>query len=212
MRRSTPDRPLRVAPARLLLSLSLLAGLLGLLAALWLHETRPSAAQAPSDEPAFVTLLNVSTRTFAVDVDELGSNAGRRHTVTPEQPVTFPVDAGALPIDMIATCGNCRSVSFAVAAGQRVLVLLAATNQPALLRSDLHVVNEGGARRRGAIRTGAVAGAGRTLLPFDLRPGESASVGLRARGDLIDLSLTCAGCDPQRIRLGNGVDLEIPIR
>jgi len=73
-------------------------------------------------------------------------------------------------------------------------------------------VNESGARRSGVVRTGLAPGDGRTFLPFDLRDGESARVGLRLPRGPINLNLTCPNCDPQQIRVRNGVDLEVVIQ
>ena len=197
---------------RSLLAISIIATLLGVLTALWIDQTRPSAAQGLESEPAFVTLLNLTPRVLVVNITQDDANVSRSHTVPAQETATFLVDAGPDLLPMTARCSGCRSVNFAIAAGQRLIVLLAGTEQPAILRSDLHVIIEGPARRTGVVRTGPTPGAGRSLLPFDLRPGESARLGLRARGDAIDLNLTCGGCDAQRLRVTNGIDLEIPIR
>lgn len=50
-------------------------------------------------------------------------------------------------------------------------------------------------------------------MPFDLASGEDATVGIRLKpGATIELNLTCLGCTSQRILLGNGIDLEVPLR
>ena len=184
--------------------------------ALWVVEPGAGAAQEPFPEPTFITLLNLTDRFHTVDIDQQlpdgGSFTVNRLAVQPQEPVTFLFDAGPNPQDLVAACGGCRPAPFAIAAGQRIVVLLVGLSDPALPRSDLHVVNESGVRQRGVVRTGAAVGTGRTLLPFDLRDGESVRVGLRLPRGPIDLNLTCARCDAQQIRLGNGVDLEVVIR
>ena len=207
--------PLRPSPLLFALVLPLLVA--GVVATtLLLAGSGRSFAQEPLPEPAFVTLLNLTPRFQTVDIDrrlDSGETDGlTRIAVQPDQPETFVIDAGAVPEDFTATCLSCRAADFSVAAGQRLVVLLVGIEQRALVRSDLHVVNESGARQRGAVRTGATIGDGRSLLPFDLRDGESARVGLRLRDGPIDLNLTCPACDPQQIRIGNGVDLEVVIR
>ena len=209
-------RPLQRSRRAALVLVILAGALLAPIGALWLSDTADGAAQEPFPEPAFVTLLNLTGGFRAVDVDQAlpdGTTVGvTRLAVQAEEPVTFVHSAAAEPQDLIASCTACHPVSFAVAAGQRIIVLILPGCDPPPVRSDLHVVNESGLRQRGAVRTGSVPGDGRTLLPFDLRDGQSARVGLRLRGGPIDLNLTCPACDPQQIRLGNGIDLEIVIR
>jgi hypothetical protein len=187
------------------------AMLVGVLAALWLGGARSGAAQSPSGDPAFVTLINLTPSARTVDVRHLPAGTRDRHRVPGEEEFTFSVDAGADPVDMTARCRGCHPVRFAVAAGQRLVVLLVSVEDPAITRADLRIVNQGDGQRRGVVRTGAVPGGGRTLVPFDLGAGEEVHVGLRTAGAVIDLNLTCFGCGGQRIRVTDAVDLEVAI-
>lgn len=185
--------------------------LVGVLAALWLGGSRPGAAQSPPGEPAFVTLLNLTSSSRVVDVLHLPASDRDHHRVDAEERVTFEVAAAEEPIDMMARCRGCHSVRFAVAGGQRLIVLLVPQDAPAIARADLNIVNEGDGRRRGVVRTGSIAGEGRTLLPFDLGVGEEIRVGLRTAGAVIDLNLTCFGCGSQRLRVTDAVELDVVI-
>lgn len=192
-----------------------LLAVLAITAALATH-TRPGGAQGPFPEPAFAALLNLSGAFRNVELhrvtDDGGTTRIERAAVSFEEAITVPLDVGADPIDFLAQCTGCRSVRFSLAQGQRIAVLVFSTARPTSNRSDLHVVNESGRRQRGAVRTGPDRGFGRTLLPFNLAPDDSASVGLRLPAGGIDFTLTCDHCDPQRLRLRNGVDLELVIR
>ena len=185
--------------------------LVGVLAALWLGGARTGAAQSPVGDPAFVTLLNLTSGSRTVEVRGVLTGSREQRTVPSEESVTFPVAAGADPVDMRAECPGCHAVDFAVAAGQRVVVLLQSSDDPPIIRADLHIVNQGDAPRRGVLRTGSELGLGRTLLPFDLRPDEEIRVGLRTAGAVIDLNLSCFGCESQHIRVTDAVDLEVVI-
>ncbi len=197
---------------RSVLAVWVVAIIVGGLAVIALGVPRPIAAQSTATEPAFVTLLNRTPDSRTVEVQSLLTGASSRHTVPSHETLTIDVDAGAEPVDMLASCRGCHSVYFAVAGGQRLIVVLAPRDEPAIVRSDLYIVNEGEGRRRGVLRTGAMRGAGRTLLPFDLRAGESIHIGLRTAGAVIDLNLACFGCGFQRIRMTDAVDLEVAIR
>lgn len=187
------------------------AMLVAVLAALWLGGAGSGAAQSPPDDPAFVTLLNLTSSSRVVDVRRLPDGDRDRHTVGAQQRVTLEVAAADDPIDMVARCRGCHSVRFAVAGGQRLIVLLVPQDKPAIARADLNIVNEGDVRRRGVVRTGAEPGLGRTVLPFNLRAGEEVRVGLRTAGAVIDLNLTCFGCGSQRIRVTDAVELDVVI-
>ena len=187
------------------------AMIVGMLAALWLGGARSGAAQSPPGDPAFVTLLNLTAGSRSVDVRNLQTGAQEQRSVPSEESVTFPVAAGVDPVDMRAECPGCHAVDFAVAAGQRLVVLLRSSDDPPIARADLHIVNQGDAPRRGVVRTGSEPGFGRTLLRFDLGPDEEVRVGLRTAGAVIDFNLSCVGCGSQRIRVTDAVDLEVVI-
>ena len=210
-RRAGPPRP---GSRAALVGLALLA-VLAITAAL-ATQTRPGAAQDPFAEPAFAALLNLSGAFKNVELHRVSDDDGTtlidRAAVSFEEATTVPLDVGADPVDFLAQCSGCRSVRFSLAQGQRIVVLVFSTARSAPNRSDLHVVNESGRRQRGAVRTGPDVGFGRTLLPFNLAPGDGASVGLRLPAGGIDFNLTCDSCDPQRLRLRNGVDLEVVVR
>lgn len=208
MRRRTGGRG---AACAVFTALSLLAGA-GLVVGWGTERTGAQAAV-----PAQVTLLNVSEARRTVQV-RTGAALGdgesvRTVVVEPFSGTTVDLGAPDVPAEFNATCSGCRGVAFAAAAGQRVIVVLVALAEAAVVRSDLTVANESGRRQRGALRTGDLLGRGRSVLDFDLAVGESASVGLRFPvGRLLDLNLTCDGCVSQRVRAGNAVDLEIVIR
>ena len=82
---------------RSLLAICIIATLLGVLAALWFDQTRPSAAQGLDAEPAFVTLLNLTPRVLVVTITQDDANVSRSHTVPAQETVTFLVDAGPDP-------------------------------------------------------------------------------------------------------------------
>ena len=185
------------------------AMLVAVLAALWLGGARSGAAQSPPGDPAFITLLNLTAGARTVEVLNLPAGDHVRHTVGAEERVTVEVAAAEEPIDMVARCRGCHTVRFAVAAGQRLIVLLAPRDGPAIRRADLRIVNQGDAPRRGVVRTGAEIGLGRSLLPFDLLAREDVHIGLRTAGAVIDLNLFCFGCRSQRIRVTDAVDLEV---
>ena len=170
------------------------------------------AAQTPPAEPTFVTLLNRTPDSRTVEVQSLLTGISSRNPVPSQETLTIEVAAGAEPLEMVASCRACHSVYFAVAGGQRLVVVLAPLDEPAIVRSDLHIVNDSEGRRQGVLRTGAIPGAGRTLLPFDLRAGESLRIGVRTDSAAIDLNLTCFGCGAQRIRMTDAVDLEVVLR
>lgn len=190
---------------------------LGLLVAVGLVGEGADRTAAQASEPAQVTLLNVSETRRTVQL-RAGAALGegesvRTVTVAPFSGATVTLTVPDEPAEFNATCSGCRGVGFAAAAGQRIIVVLAASADPAVVRSDVTVANASGRRQRGALRTGDVLGHGRSVLAFDLAEGESASVGLRfPAARLLDLNLTCDGCFPQRVRAGNAVDLEIVIR
>ncbi len=185
--------------------------LVGLLAALWLGGARSGAAQSPTVDPALVTLLNPAAESRIVEVRRLPAGPRDRYTVGAEERLTIEVAAAGDPIDMRASCRGCHSVDFAVAAGQRLIVLLAPQDEPAITRADLNIVNEGDDRRRGVVRTGSIPGKGRTLIEFDLGAGEEVRVGLRTAGAVIDLNLRCFGCGSQRIRVTDAVALDVVV-
>lgn len=197
---------------RSVLAVWVVAIIVGGLVVIALGAPRPIAAQSTPAESTFVTLLNLTSGSRTVEVQTLLTGISSRHTVPSQETLTIDVDAGAEPVDMLASCRGCHSVHFAIAGGQRLVVLLWPLDKPAIDRSDLYIVNEGEGQRRGVLRTGALHGAGRTLLPFDLRAGESIRIGLRTAGAAIDLNLTCFGCGSQRIRMTDAVDLEVAIR
>ena len=70
----------------------------------------------------------------------------------------------------VAQCSGCRTVVFAVADGQRIIVVVlgAFAEGAGSLRGDVHVVNESNRRQSGALRTGGVVGLGLSVLRFDL--------------------------------------------
>ena len=191
----------------LLLSFSITLGLV--------TQTRPGSAQDPFPESAPVVVLNLSGAFRDVEVrrstDDGGTMLIDRVGVSVETTATIPVDVGAVPVDFIIQCSGCGSVRLSIAQGQRIIVPVFSSRRPTAIRSDLHVVNESGRHQHGAIRTGADIGFGRTLLPFGLASGDGASVGLRLTPGGVDFILTCDNCDPQRLRLRNGVDLEVVI-
>jgi hypothetical protein len=177
----------------------------------------PSVAQT-STGSALITLLNpgATARTVALsdpgDSGPVGLPANQR--VEAGETRSFLVEVGPVPVDLLAQCNGCRSVTFAVADGQRIIVLiLGASDAAAASRSDLHVVNESGRRQVGSLRTGDAVGFGLSTLRFDLAPNEAADVGLRlAASQMVAFNVTCAGCVGQVARIGNGVDLEIVLR
>ena len=171
----------------------------------------PIAAQSPPADTAVVTLLNLTPGSRTVEVQSLATGISSSHTVPSQGTLTVDVAAGADPVDMVTRCGACHSVHFAVARGQRLIVVLAPLDEPAIARADLYIVNEGDGRRQGVVRTGAAVGKGRSLLTFDLRPGEEVHVGLRTAGAVIDLNLRCFGCGSQHIRMTDAVELHVVI-
>ncbi len=204
--------------AAVMVGVVLLAGVsaTGALWAAWSQEAPSQEAEQDADA-AIVTLLNPSAVERRVQLSLVtaagGTIALSMHTVDAGSASTFSLAAAMEPTDYVATCIGCRGAPFAVAAGQRIVVFILSTGEAAAPRSDLHVVNESGRRQAGALRTGAVVGRGRTVLRFDLAPGESEAVGLRFAGDQrVDFNLACGACLPQLARAGNGVDLELVIR
>ena len=179
------------------------------------------ATQTPGDELALVTFLNpfsgsrtVQLRRVTVD----GSTALRlSHMVRSGVAVTTSVLVGVDPETFEVSCSGCITIRFAVAAGQRALLLTApaldAEAQAATIRSEVQIVNESGRLQRGTLRTGVDASAGRSVARFDLRDGESLGVGMRfAGGQMLDFVLTCDACVPQTALAGNGVILDLVIR
>ncbi len=177
-----------------------------------------SAQDGDSSLPAaLVTFVNPSTSARSVSLAEIGDGGGVTaltvRFVAAEDVSTFTLDAGATPKQYVATCAGCRDAAFAVANGQRIIVFMLSTADPVALRSDVRVVNESGLRQRGALRTGAELGSGRSALRFDLSHNEGASVGMRFdTGQFADFNLTCDACAGLSARVGNGVDLELVIR
>ena len=199
---------LRIATALIVITLATLLTQIG----------HGGAQDADSQLPAaFVSFVNPSTSARSVSLGELGDDG----FVTPllvrfvaaGDVTTFTLDAGAAPKQYVATCAGCRDAAFAVANGQRIIIFMLSTADSAALRSDVRVVNESGVRQRGALRTGAELGSGRSALRFDLRQDEGASVGMRFdTGRFGDFNLTCDACTALSARVGNGVDLELVIR
>ena len=168
---------------------------------------------------ALVTLLNPGSTARTVTLRDTNDTGvvGLPPSIRVEAADTrsFVVDVGADPVTFVAQCPGCRTVVFAVADGQRIIVVVlgAFAEGAGSLRGDVHVVNESNRRQSGALRTGAVVGLGLSVLRFDLAPAESMSVGLRLPAlQTVDLNLTCAGCVPQVAQMSNGVDLEIVVR
>ena len=177
----------------------------------------PVATLQIETEPAFLTLLNFDDSSHRVRLETLSASGLRLtsefHQVAALDTLTLPRDLAADPVIFRTSCAGCATSMFGLAAGQRVLVIIDDAGSSLTVRSDLRVVNEGASSLQGAVRTGPDLGRGRTLLPFDLAPGEDATVGVRLKpGATIELSLTCLGCTSQRILLGNGIDLEVPLR
>ena len=123
-------RPRSALLALATLGLALMAGI----GALWVVEPGAGAAQEPFPEPTFITLLNLTDRFHTVDIDQQlpdgGSFTVNRLAVQPQEPVTFLFDAGPNPQDLVAACGGCRPAPFAIAAGQRIVVLLVGLSDP----------------------------------------------------------------------------------
>ena len=192
-----------------------LAAVLGLAMATPVESSEPAGAGEPG--AALLSLLNPGGSTRVATVRSGGEPGGGDLVDTLAVPaldtVTLEVLVPAEPTEFNVTCSGCHSVVFAVAAGQRIIVILAGDGDPPPFRSDLVVANESAVRHVGALRTGARSGTGRALLRFDLAPGEAVSVGLRLPADrLLDLNLACPACAPQAARIGNGIDLEMVIR
>ncbi len=189
-----------------------LVGAVVLVAWLALH---PASGRAQAAGSALLTLVNPAEGVRSVTI-RTGVLVGqgdvlRSLSVAAFDSVTVDLAVGAAAENFNAACArDCRGLGFAAAEGQRLIVALPPTGSAAPVRGDVHVVNEGPVRRQGVLRTGGVAGQGRTVLPFDLGPGQAAAVGVRVpAGRLLDLHLTCNGCLPRLLRLGNGIDLEI---
>ena len=170
---------------------------------------------------ALVTLLNPGSTARTVtlqeadDMEIVGLPSSVR--VEPADTRSFVVEVGSDPVTFTARCSGCRTVVFAVADGQRIIVIVLGVfdegAETGALRGDVHVVNESGRRQTGSLRTGDVMGLGLSLLRFDLAPNASMSVGVRVAAlQTVDLNLTCSGCAPQLARVSNGVDLEIVLR
>ncbi len=206
-------------------SAGLVAGLLLTTATLvWAAGTFGSSSaeadlqpQVPPDEPTFLTLLNFteSSRIVRLErVDETGETVSAQiETVPSEEVLTVVFDLGSEPAVFRTTCNGCATTTVGLAAGQRAIVFLAVAGDPVTQRTDIRVVNESGVRQVGTLRTGGALGAGRRVIGFDLADGEVAWVGVRLRpSQLLDLNLTCDRCSPQLVRVGNGVDLELPLR
>lgn len=177
-----------------------------------------SAQDDDSSLPAaLVTFVNPSTSARSVSLAEISGDGVATSLmvrfVATEDVSTFTLDAGATPKQYVATCAGCRDAAFAVANGQRIIVFMLSTADAVALRSDVRVVNESGLRQRGALRTGAELGSGRSALRFDLSHNEGASVGMRFdAGQFADFNLSCDACTGLSARVGNGVDLELVIR
>ncbi|MEE9277047.1 MAG: hypothetical protein V3V06_01400 [Dehalococcoidia bacterium] len=207
---------------RMGLGLLLVAVLAGAVSATPLAGRGQAQETAPSAAPTFVTFFNPANVSRLVQlrlVLESGATTlVSTHAVGAEDTTTFALAAELLavegrPTNFVAVCSGCRDAPFALAAGQRIILLIRTTSAAAANRSDVFVVNESSGRRTGALRTGAVAGAGRSVIGFDLQPGEGTGAGMRFRsGETVDFNLTCGGCAAQFARVGNGVDLEIVIR
>ena len=141
------------------------------------------------------------------------TSAAQIETVPSEEVLTVVLDLGSEPVVFRTRCTGCATTTLALAAGQRVIVFIAVAGDPVTQRTDIRVVNESGVRQIGTLRTGGAFGAGRRVIGFDLADGEVAWVGVRLRpSQLLDLHLTCDRCSPQAVRVGNGVDLELPLR
>ena len=170
---------------------------------------------------ALVTLLNPGSTGRTVTLRE-ASDVGTVALppilrVEAADTASFVVAVGPDPVTFVAQCAGCRTVVFAVAEGQRTIVIILGSfdvgASSGSLRGDVHVVNESGRRQVGSLRTGEVVGLGLSVLRFDLAPNESVSVGMRlAEFQTVDLNLTCSVCAPQVARMSNGVDLEIVVR
>ncbi len=165
-------------------------------------------------EPTYLTLVNVSDIARNARLDSVGSpGASRFEFLAPFGVRTLELDEPFEPSIYRLTCTGCADVDFGLAFGQRLIVFVVDRGDPLAARTDIRVVNESGVRQIGALRTGAVIGEGRTVISFDLGDGEEASIGIRlSPGLLIDLNVTCGACLPQLIRIGNGADLEVPLR
>ena len=173
--------------------------------------------QVSPDEPTFLTLLNLteSSRIVRLErVDETGETVSAQiETVPSEEVLTVVFDLGSELAVFRTSCSGCATTTVGLAAGQRAIVFIAVVGDPVTQRTDIRVVNESGVRQVGTLRTGGVPGAGRRVIAFDLADGEVAWVGVRLRpSQLLDLNLTCDRCSPQVVRVGNGVDLELPLR
>ena len=192
-----------------------LAAVLALAMATPVESSEPAGAGEPG--AALLSLLNPGGSTRVVTVrfggDTGGGDLVDTLAVAALDTVTLEVLVPAEPTEFNVTCSGCHSVPFAIAAGQRIIVILVGDGDPPPFRSDLVVANESAVRHVGGLRTGARSGTGRALLRFDLAPGEAVSVGLRLPADrLLDLNLACPACAPQVARIGNGVDLEMVIQ
>ena len=177
--------------------------------------------QTPGDEPALVTFLNPFSRSRTVQLRRVAADGSTAllssHLVRSGVAVTTSVSVGADPETFEVSCSGCITIRFAVAAGQRALLLAApaldAEALAATVRSEVQIVNESGRLQRGTLRTGVDASAGRTVVRFDLRDGESLGVGMRfARGQMLDFVLACDACVSQTALAGNGVMLDLVIR
>lgn len=180
-------------------------------------DADPVATLQIEPAPAFLTLLNFDDSSHRVRLETLSASGlpltSEFHQVAALDVLTLPRDLATDPVIFRVSCAGCATSTFGLAAGQRVLVFIDDAGSSLTVRSDLRVFNEGASTLQGVVRTGPDLGRGRTLLPFDLAPGEDATVGLRLRpGATIELNLTCLGCTSQRILLGNGIDLEVPLR
>ena len=177
----------------------------------------PASVQAPDGEPAFLSFVNPGVTTRTVQLSTISASGQAQplstHVVGGMDVVTVALVPAVAPQTFRFSCSGCRGLTMSLAAGQRMVVPLLTFSDAASVRSNLHVVNESGVRRRGALRVGEAAGAGRSVLRFDLAPGEGARVGVRVPGAVaLSFNLTCDGCAPQFARAANGVDLELAIR
>ena len=180
-------------------------------------EAEPVPSLQLGVEPTFLTLLNFGESAHLVRLETLSASGlvlgSEVHRLGAGDALTLPLDLATVPVTFRVSCGGCATSTFGLAASQRVLVFIDVEGSPLTVRTDFRVFNEGATRLQGVVRTGSDLGRGRTLLAFDLAPGEEARVGIRLQtGATIELNLTCPDCASQRIRLGNGVDLEVPLR
>ena len=149
-----------------------------------------------------VSLLGEAGASLALEQVEVGAGVA----------TTTSLVAELSPARYRVSCVGCRSVIFGVAVGQGVLVSLLDSADTSPVRGELLIANEGDAPLSGALRTGEAAGAGRTVVRFELAVGEARRVGIRAGPEeLVSLHVDCDACPDHALLIGNGVEIEVPL-